>query len=49
MELTALAARPDVRVVDAAPEVDDIATGVFVAPLPEQTDTVRPLPDGASR
>jgi hypothetical protein len=48
VELTAVAARADVRVVDAAPEVDDIARGVFVAPLPEQVDTVRPLPDGAS-
>jgi hypothetical protein len=45
-ELTALADRPDVRVVDAAPEVTDVAQGVFVAPLPEQVDRVQPLPDG---
>jgi hypothetical protein len=42
--LTALAGRGGVRVVDAAPELTDIAYAVFVAPLPEQVDLVRPLP-----
>jgi hypothetical protein len=42
--LTALAGRSGVRVVDAAPELTDAAYAVFVAPLPEQVDVVRPLP-----
>jgi hypothetical protein len=42
--LTALAGRGGVRVVDAAPELTDVAHAVFVAPLPEQVDLVRPLP-----
>jgi hypothetical protein len=42
--LTALAGRSGVRVVDAAPELIDVAYAVFVAPLPEQVDLVRPLP-----
>jgi hypothetical protein len=42
--LTALAGRSGVRVVDAAPELTDSAYAVFVAPLPEQVDLVRPMP-----
>ncbi len=45
-QLTALAGRAGVRVVDPAPEVEDVARGVFVAPLPEQVDRVEPLPGG---
>lgn len=44
-QLLLLAAATPVRAVDAAPEVDDITEAVFVAPLPEQVDVVRPLPD----
>lgn len=40
-----LAARASVRVVDPAPEVADLASAVFVAPLPEQADRVAPPPD----
>ena len=43
--LRALAARASVRTVDAAPEVADLASAVFVAPLPEQVDRVVPPPD----
>jgi hypothetical protein len=43
--LAGLAAQPVVRVVDAAPEVTDVARTVFVAPLPEHLGRVEPLPD----
>ncbi len=43
--LRSLASRPAARVVDPAPEVDDIDATVFVAVLPEQVDHVRPPPD----
>jgi hypothetical protein len=44
--LAALAAAGRVRVVDAVPELTEVASAVFVAPLPEQIDVVRPLPGG---
>ena len=44
--LAALGAGVRVRVVDAAPELTEVASAVFVAPLPEQIDVVRPLPGG---
>jgi hypothetical protein len=43
--LMALLAHTEVRGVDPAPEVTDVAAAVFVAPLPEQVDRVRPPPD----
>ncbi|MFJ8578700.1 hypothetical protein [Micromonospora sp. NPDC093277] len=43
--LRALADRPGVRVVDAAPEVRRLDRTVFTPPLPEQTDSVRPPAD----
>ncbi|MFD2763184.1 hypothetical protein [Micromonospora eburnea] len=43
--LRALAARPGVRVVDAAPEVRRLDRTVFTPPLPEQRDVVRPPAD----
>jgi hypothetical protein len=44
--LSRLAAQPDTRVVDPAPQVTDPAVTAFVPPLPEQTDTVVPPADG---
>lgn len=43
--LLVLAANAEVRGVDPAPEVRDVAAAVFVAPLPEQVDRVQPPPD----
>lgn len=43
--LREVAARPGVRAVDPAPEVLRLDRAVFVAPLPEQTDVVRPPAD----
>jgi len=40
--LKQIAARPEVRVVDPAPEVIRIDQAVFLAPLPEQSHAVRP-------
>ena len=44
--LLRLAEHEDVRTVDPAPLVLDVRRAVFVAPLPEQTDVVRPPADG---
>ncbi|WP_328381754.1 hypothetical protein OHQ88_02380 [Micromonospora zamorensis] len=47
--LRGVAARPDVRAVDPAPEVYRLDRTVFTPPLPEQRDVVRPPVDiGAS-
>lgn len=46
--LRGLAARSGVRAVDPAPEVGDLDRAVFVAPLPEQRDVVRPPVDSGS-
>jgi hypothetical protein len=43
--LVALSEVEGVRAVDVATDVGDLGQAVFVAPLPEQTDVVRPLPD----
>jgi hypothetical protein len=43
--LRSLGAHPAVRGVDPAPEVTDVSSAVFVAPLPEQADRVQPPPD----
>ncbi|MGE5829035.1 MAG: hypothetical protein ACM30G_11850 [Micromonosporaceae bacterium] len=43
--LRELAARAEVRGVDPAPEVTNVAAAVFIAPLPEQVDRVQPPPD----
>ncbi len=43
--LRALATRPGVRVVDAAPQVRRLDRTVFTPPLPEQRDVVRPPAD----
>lgn len=43
--LDELARRPDVRVVDPAPEVVRLDRAVFLPPLPEQEDVVRPPAD----
>lgn len=43
--LNRIAARPEVRTVDPAPEVDRLDRAVFLPPLPEQTDVVRPPAD----
>lgn len=40
-----VAARPQVRAVDAAPEVHRLDRAVFLPPLPEQVDVVRPPAD----
>lgn len=42
--LEQIGARPEVRAVDPAPEVLRLDQAVFLAPLPEQSDTVRPSP-----
>jgi hypothetical protein len=49
--LEQIAARPDVRVVDAAPEVRRLDRAVFLPPLPEQTELATPVGDdpGAHR
>lgn len=43
--LRQVAARPEVRVVDPAPEVRRLERAVFLPPLPEQQDVVRPPAD----
>jgi hypothetical protein len=43
--LRGLAGRASVRAVDPAPEVAELGSAVFVAPLPEQADRVAPPPD----
>ncbi|MEU7612114.1 hypothetical protein [Micromonospora sp. NPDC049204] len=43
--LRGMAARPDVRAVDPAPEVYRLDRTVFTPPLPEQDDVVRPPAD----
>ncbi|MFD0821784.1 hypothetical protein ACFQ0D_26505 [Micromonospora zhanjiangensis] len=43
--LSRMAARPEVRVVDPAPEVSRLDRAVFTPPLPEQQDVVRPPAD----
>lgn len=45
--LERIAARPEVRAVDPAPEVRRIDRAVFLPPLPEQDDVVRPPVDSA--
>lgn len=45
--LDRIAARPEVRAVDPAPEVRRLDRAVFLPPLPEQSDVVRPPADGA--
>jgi hypothetical protein len=40
-----MAARPEVRAVDPAPEVSRLDRAVFTPPLPEQQDVVRPPAD----
>nr|WP_230414734.1 hypothetical protein [Micromonospora tarapacensis] len=45
VELRGVAARPNVRVVDPAPEVHRLERAVFTPPLPEQRDVVRPPAD----
>lgn len=42
--LDQIAARPEVRAVDPAPEVQRLDQAVFLAPLPEQQGTVLPAP-----
>jgi hypothetical protein len=44
--LAAVAGRPEVRVVDPAPEVERLDRAVFLAPLPEQSGVVSPPDDG---
>ncbi|MBG6099601.1 hypothetical protein ACLQ3D_31010 [Micromonospora vinacea] len=46
--LRGVAARPDVRAVDPAPEVYRLDRTVFTPPLPEQFDVVRPPADTGS-
>lgn len=46
--LEQIAGRPEVRAVDPAPEVRRLDRTVFVAPLPEQRDVVRPPADDGS-
>jgi hypothetical protein len=43
--LRELAGRAPIRAVDPAPEVVELGSAVFVAPLPEQADRVAPPPD----
>ncbi|GAB7037841.1 MULTISPECIES: hypothetical protein [Catenuloplanes] len=45
-ELTAVAERPEVRVVDPAPELSRLDRAVLLPPLPEQDDVVTPPVDG---
>ena len=48
--LRVLAAYKEIRIIDAAPEVLDLRTAVFVAPFPDQVGTVTPpLDDGFSQ
>lgn len=42
-----ISARPEVRAVDPAPEVTRLDRAVFLPPLPEQRDLVRPPADAA--
>lgn len=44
--LERVAGRPQVRAVDPAPEVRRLDRAVFLPPLPEQADVVRPPADG---
>ncbi|HEX5596633.1 MAG TPA: hypothetical protein VFX61_11560 [Micromonosporaceae bacterium] len=46
--LEQLGLRDQVRVVDPAPEVRRLDRAVFLPPLPEQTEVVRPVRDGLS-
>ncbi|WP_051800011.1 hypothetical protein [Catenuloplanes japonicus] len=46
VEMTELAKRPGIRVVDPAPELVRLDRAVLLPPLPEQTDVVRPPVDG---
>jgi hypothetical protein len=46
--LEQIAARPEVRAVDPAPEVLRLDQAVFLAPLPEQADTVEPSPSAVA-
>jgi len=46
--LTRLAGRPEVRGVDPAPQLTTLTGAIFRAPLPEQTDVVRPPDDAAT-
>ena len=46
-EMTQLARRIDVRVVDPVPDISNSGDATFSAPLPEQVDVVAPLPDDA--
>ncbi|HEX8627802.1 MAG TPA: hypothetical protein VF755_06500 [Catenuloplanes sp.] len=46
--LDRIATRPEVRTVDPAPEVQRLDRAVFVPPLPEQVDVVRPPADDGS-
>jgi hypothetical protein len=43
--LTTLSNRAEVRAIEPAPDVNDPAGAVIVAPLPEQVDRVEPPPD----
>ncbi|GAB7047356.1 hypothetical protein [Catenuloplanes indicus] len=45
-ELSALAGRPEVRVVDPARELSRLDRAVLLPPLPEQDDVVKPPVDG---
>jgi hypothetical protein len=45
--LDRIAARPEVRAVDPAPEVRRLDRAVFLPPLPEQSDVAHPPADGA--
>ncbi|MDR7278146.1 hypothetical protein [Catenuloplanes atrovinosus] len=45
-DLAAVAERPEVRVVDPAPELVRLDRSVLLPPLPEQDDVVRPPVDG---
>jgi hypothetical protein len=47
--LAAVAGRPEVRVVDPAPEVRRPERAVFLPPLPQQADVARPPDDSAGQ
>jgi hypothetical protein len=46
--LDQISARPEVRAVDPAPEIIRLDQAVFLAPLPEQRDTVQPSPSSVA-
>jgi hypothetical protein len=46
--LEQIAARPEVRAVDPAPEVLRLDQAVFLAPLPEQPETAEPSPSAVA-